>query len=626
MPEMSIVLERDYDAPVELVWALLADSNRFDRAMGFSMPAYRWQEIDGRRQHVARGLQAGIMVEWIEPPYQWIEGRMMSGFRKYIRGPLGSGGMRIDVTPSGAGTRARVRVFGESPRWYMGLMKPIVRRQLRTGVRRYMDAVEETLRQHRAAVEGPPVLAVHGMLEASAASDASGPIGAIDRAELARRGARLREVGLDRDIVERLIEMLSARPDEEVAQIQPFERAKVWRLDRREVLRVFLHATRAGLLDLNWQVNCPVCRVAAAVAPTMAEIGRRLHCEACNIHYDVDLAANVEAVFRCSPAIRDVQPAVFCAASPSMRPHVVVQLAIPAHGEIREGLRLHDGRLHMRTLGMQRPADLVDPTVPARIEIVMHPDRIEARTEGTSSDHTTELHVRSLLDGEGYLVVERGAWSADVVLGTVVASLPEFVELFATEAPAAGLELSIGRLALLFSDLTGSTALYERVGDAKAFAIVQDHFRRMEAIVTAHAGAVVKTMGDAVMASFSRTSEAIAAAIEMVAETSRAHDEHGIGVKIGVHEGPCLAVRANDRLDFFGTTVNIAARLQAQARTGELVVLRELVESHRDDASLTGFAARSFRVGLKGISTEQDLVGFDLRSARDRTPRASGTR
>jgi hypothetical protein len=73
-------------------------------------------------------------------------------------------------------------------------------------------------------------------------------------------------------------------------------------------------------------------------------------------------------------------------------------------------------------------------------------------------DGRTKLIVRSTLDEPAYLLVERGAWSSDAVLGTVVTSLPDFVDLFATEAPAVGLPLTIGRITLLFSDLTGSTS------------------------------------------------------------------------------------------------------------------------------------------------------------------------
>jgi class 3 adenylate cyclase len=80
-------------------------------------------------------------------------------------------------------------------------------------------------------------------------------------------------------------------------------------------------------------------------------------------------------------------------------------------------------------------------------------------------------------------------------------------------------------------------------------------------------------------------------------------------VKLGVHAGACLAVRANERLDFFGTTVNVAARLQAQAKAGELVVTEELAANPSVRALLEGRPRRPFEAALKGIAALQRLVG-----------------
>jgi class 3 adenylate cyclase len=198
------------------------------------------------------------------------------------------------------------------------------------------------------------------------------------------------------------------------------------------------------------------------------------------------------------------------------------------------------------------------------------------------------------------------------VLGSVIATFPDFLDLFATEAPATGVELSIAYLALLFSDLTGSTALYERVGDARAFAIVQEHFRDMSDVVVELRGAVVKTMGDAVMATFPSAVDAVTAAILMIERCRERHGDLGLGAKLGVAAGPCLAVRANDRLDFFGTTVNMAARLQAKAEGGQIVVTEDLAQHPDIRAKIASFPQVPLKATLKGISTEQHLIAIDV--------------
>jgi class 3 adenylate cyclase len=208
--------------------------------------------------------------------------------------------------------------------------------------------------------------------------------------------------------------------------------------------------------------------------------------------------------------------------------------------------------------------------------------------------------------------IERADWAPEAALGRDVLAVPDFHDLFSTEAPATGVELSIGSTVVLFSDLTGSTALYEQIGDARAFALIEQHFRSVTQAVARHGGAVLKTMGDAVMATFPRAGDAFSAALEMVRETEQLHSHHGLRLKVGLHEGPCLAVRANQRLDLFGTTVNLAARLQAQARGGQVVVLERLFQ-HPDIAELARrdrLDATRFEAELRGVSERQSCVAI----------------
>jgi class 3 adenylate cyclase len=133
--------------------------------------------------------------------------------------------------------------------------------------------------------------------------------------------------------------------------------------------------------------------------------------------------------------------------------------------------------------------------------------------------------------------------------------------------------LKITSLTFLFTDLKSSTALYERVGDLAAFDLVRAHFRALLDIINAEKGAVVKTIGDAVMATFVKPEHALAAGLRMRDAMASLNAERGseeLVVKIGIHEGPCLAVMLNDRQDYFGQTVNIAARVQSLSTAQEI--------------------------------------------------------
>ena len=103
--------------------------------------------------------------------------------------------------------------------------------------------------------------------------------------------------------------------------------------------------------------------------------------------------------------------------------------------------------------------------------------------------------------GKKVMTFARSARSAGPV-PAVVSSLQDFRDLFSSEMLSLNETFSIENLGFLFTDLKGSTEMYERLGDAQAFALVKEHFYIMERLVRQHSGAVVKTIGDAVMAVF----------------------------------------------------------------------------------------------------------------------------
>ena len=169
--------------------------------------------------------------------------------------------------------------------------------------------------------------------------------------------------------------------------------------------------------------------------------------------------------------------------------------------------------------------------------------------------------------------------------------------------------LKITSLTFLFTDLKGSTALYERVGDLVAYDLVRQHFHVLQEVVAAEAGAVVKTIGDAVMATFPTPDRAVAAALRMREEMARINAERqneDLLLKIGIHEGPCLAVMLNDSQDYFGQTVNMAARIQGLASSHAIVATRPVVENAKAAKILeaSGLQPRMQRAALRGIADE----------------------
>jgi class 3 adenylate cyclase len=617
----SAEVERLVGAPLPLVWAVVADSHRRNRMMSGKPVSYDYQLLGqpASSTRVGHSRLFGLEMSWVEEG-ELVEGGFLRGERRFLEGPMGKLGFYFEVVRAGEGTRVKASFYVELSLSAPEGMGVIVQAQLQKVITRYFDALAPVLEAVGALPgagdrsEPPASLARRLFLALELDAFTGGAHATTDEKELEFRARRLAAAPVDERIRERLVQHLRSRPDDDVVQMRPFELARAWAADRSEALRAFLHAARAGLVDLRWQINCPSCRVAAGFAAHLAEVAPQSHCDECDVDYAVDFAENVEAVFDVNRAIRAVEPQLYCASSPWFRPHLFAQLrATP--GETREvRVELPRGLLLVRQPRSRgRAAIAIGPIAPERL-VVRAGSSLSVEAHGSSADGLTRLELGT--DGEEATVAfERAGWNADIVLGSVIATMPEFHDLFGTEAPAVGAELTVGSLSVLFSDLTGTTALYEQLGDAKAFALVESHFRELAQVAAAHGGAVVKTMGDAVMATFARPSSALQAGLEMIARVEALAHQHGLDhlqLKVGLHEGPCLAVRANERLDFFGSTVNVAARLQGQARPGQLVIAASLSEHPevRRLMSEKGLRVEHFRAELKGVRQQRALLAL----------------
>jgi class 3 adenylate cyclase len=146
--------------------------------------------------------------------------------------------------------------------------------------------------------------------------------------------------------------------------------------------------------------------------------------------------------------------------------------------------------------------------------------------------------------------------------------------------------------------------MYERIGDLNAHVLVREHSALLSTAAQEHYGTIVKTIGDAVMAVFSRPTDAILAALHILAEIDRFNREHGapaITLRIGAHCGPSIAVTLNDNLDYFGQTVNVAARVQYLAEAGEICISEALYTAPGVNQLLAGHTVVAFDAPIRGV-------------------------
>jgi len=214
---------------------------------------------------------------------------------------------------------------------------------------------------------------------------------------------------------------------------------------------------------------------------------------------------------------------------------------------------------------------------------------------------------------EVVLRVETPEWTNEAATAALVTSLQTFRDQFSSEVLAPGIELAVKQICILFSDLKGSTAMYRQQGDAYSYRTVREHFDLMRRIIDTRNGAIVKTIGDAVMATFYDPVDGFKAALEIQCE-SRMKPDQPI-VKLGLHYGSAIAVTANEKLDYFGQTVNLAARIQSESAGGDVVISDVLATDPRVAAILDAgdFVVAPFQTNVRGVDEPVNMVRITWR-------------
>ncbi len=455
------------------------------------------------------------------------------------------------------------------------------------------------------------------------------------------------------DALGRFAQQLQALPPYRAARINPFEFADAAGIGAETALNLFVHGAKLGLFDLEWGMVCPLC---GGITHSVAKLDRvaedTLHCSLCDKDVDSVLDDTVEVSFAYAvPGApldlhRDFTTYQHYYTSSSYpyrddwrdyhERHTVADVKLEPGTAATLSLCLETGQgYRLICLDTHSGAELLVADE-APLAGKAKPVELSLLSTGFSQSEV------SIPAGEAALALanrtEQAVWcrvlqrNMDDIKAILEKGPPQFGrrltgkhllnnqafrDSFAMQELAPDLKLKLRSLTLLFTDLKGSTALYDREGDLAAYRLVQDHFAALKQVVQNHSGAVIKTMGDAVMAAFPSGNDGTAAAIAMMAAMqdlagSRRHDD--VGLKVGLHAGPALAINAGQTLDYFGQTVNIAARVQGLADAGEICLTRALNDNHDVPALLaqSGFHGRPELARLKGVSAQEQIFRYRI--------------
>jgi class 3 adenylate cyclase len=430
----------------------------------------------------------------------------------------------------------------------------------------------------------------------------------------------------------------------ELVRINPLTFADKFNFKTDEAVSLFIFGAKTGLFTFEWNLLCPLCGGREHSYGSLNQLDKDVyHCSLCDVDVTVEADDHLEVSFTIPQAISGEWPDPYVsldeywsyffsssivwtqeindafARQPQLR-----FAAVPSGKKARIKLGVTLARKHrivsldthsIFTVRMKDDPDRLGGEIP-----LTHTEAGFDRTEAWAPLAPAEVllvnrsrRVMGVIIGSpdsAYLqevIYAHPPYFKPFLSGKMMINNQIFRDLFLVDNLPDNLSLKIRDITLLFTDLKGSTELYDRTGDVYAYKLVQRHFKLLQGIVSAHRGGIVKTMGDAIMASFNVPVDGTRAAERMLAEAgeySRPGLE-GIGLKIGLHRGTVIAVKANQTLDFFGQTVNIASRVQGLAGAGEIWLTEDVMRDADAAGHLraAGFSAVTKEVALKGVGS-----------------------
>lgn len=464
-------------------------------------------------------------------------------------------------------------------------------------------------------------------------------------------------------LISNLRAMIETADDYDLFRVNPFPVARAMSIDDNEAIDLFLHGVKHGLFEMEWDMLCAFC---AHIVSSLRELGR-LHphfvCDFCGAENHVALDDYIHVGFTVSPRIRknafldpdsltiedyylkyQFAKGVIFAGDHSLAEVGALLTRVMTYIEPNETRRFQvaadPGSLQAKDLRngatvtyfLPEAAEAVTtpltidldggaflsngaPPTPTTFEFRVAPFHLEVAGELPAGTLDIEFANRMETKSAFWLMHFPPGFESDYVRfesflsGKRLITTQTFRDLFRFETGPTTEGIDVRDMTFLFTDLKGSTALYDRSGDLQAYYLVRQHFETLARVVAAHSGAIVKTIGDAVMASFMNPLDAVSAATAVFREIDALNRtiSEPIELKIGIHRGPAIVVTLNDRLDYFGQTVNIAARVQGLAGAREILLSSDVHSHNGVVEALSGCAVASERANVRGVSDMLDV-------------------
>ena len=462
-------------------------------------------------------------------------------------------------------------------------------------------------------------------------------------------------------LVSKLESYVRSADDEALFRINPLTLARERNLPEDEVIDLLLNATSLGLFGMDWLLLCPKCACVVESLGSLKGVHHNYHCSICQLDHEAVLDDYIAVTFTVSPEIRAIpfhHPEQLSAwdycfkygatrdgVLPNGTPFVNVKISLtkavsylPPHETTRLTIEASEG-LILGASPEGRASLLYSvkgaPSATTQVAHVLYDQQVRQHAPGSVAPGPITFEVENATAERGTFLlavlppgVEVGKAPISFVpflTGKRLLTTQAFRDLFRSEVIRASEGIGVKDITLLFTDLKGSTTLYDRIGDLNAFSLVQQHFEHLQDVTARYHGAIIKTIGDAVMAAFLNPADAVAAALTMRAEIAgfnRGQPNRQLILKIGIHTGAAIAVTLNERLDYFGQTVNIASRVQHLADADEIYVSESAYEDAGVKAAVEPFRVESKIAKLRGVQQDQRVYCIGAPAVRESVPSA----
>ncbi len=581
----------DFDAPLEQVWSRVSDTNRLHEVSGAE--AYTANEAIQSDKSIIRYCRGyldkanvNLLFVWDETLAEWKAPYYMRQQRNFERPFRGSIVLEFHLTPIATGTKVHTKLtyFGDSfSGWLfskLGVFKKISNIRCAAAID-FINAKEVSTAGQNIKTWKKPI---------------------YNMAQISRIDQIINKINTQtfgNELGKKIAGYIMYSLLVDVSHIRPIHISKKWELPEAVVIEAFLQSMVLGLLEMRWDILCPQCRTAKLETAGLHEIPKSEHCGSCNIDFSLNFNENVEMTFLPAKWLREVGETTFCMLSAQLTPHIIAQLRIPKSQKNIFEHPLKPGVYRCRALEDRRKVEFVisesDTTFPViqltNDDLIIMPEKSDELTLINNADHPR------------YFLIEDLKYKEEALTGQKVTSMHVFRQLCPEQLIKPGDNIGISQLTILFTDLKDSTAFYYEIGESNAYRVVREHFSFLSSIIYKNHGSLVKTIGDSVMAVFYRPQDSIAACLEIreSLKNFNATNNCNITIKLGVHQNNCIAVNINNILDYFGTAINVTARLHGLSDGDDIIVSDTVMQDQTVQSDLANYEKIKCSERVKGV-------------------------